>query len=703
MKTKKSLIILFVIFLMGNINIILNLNDFIYLGSSTFSDIPITHYPNLLYIQKTILQHQQVPLWSNLIFSGYPFAANPLSGLWYFPGWLALLFPLPAGINLTLLLHLLIGLYGMYYFLRSLNTSIIGSMIGSIGFVFSTKIYAHLGAGHLSLIYAISWTPWLLYFTSKFKLQKQGLRIGIVNGLFWGLILLADLRWSIPAFLVWCVLLADKRINLKELSKFVGTALSIGLLTSMTTWFPLLQYLNYSNRAGLSPNDQLIFSMSFLDFLNLFFPFFEGNAETRVYPGAVIIMLSILGLFLYKQNNHIRKWYVLLFISVIFSLGENIPGMRFIYELPGFSLLRVPSRFLFPFIIALSIISAMVIDIIHLEKVQYRLNRIVFLFPIFIFVVLFSFGSIILTKDISINLIWSIIIFSSSFIILLLLLSHSYKPFMLTTILFLILTIDLSFVNFSSLNFIPVKTVIYEKNDLISKLSNLKPNFRVYTPSYSISQEQGSFFGIHQVNGVDPLQLQRYVDFFGEASGVAVDKYSVTLPRFENGNPEKDNIGKCPNKDMLQELNTKYVISSFPLTDCDVGDYETISDQYVYEIGEKDHYLMLENCPEKELNYLIKKYSPNEVILDLESCGGNLKISEINYPGWQIFIDGQQSELESESLFRLMNISKGPHELRMVFRPKNVIISLIIQNLLWLSCAFYLFFSHRKPGYEIHS
>src|SRR5690606_33725366 len=105
-------------------------------------------------------------------------------------------------------------------------------------------------------------------------------------------------------------------------------ALSIGLLTSMTTWFPLLQYLNYSNRAGLSPNDQLIFSMSFLDFLNLFFPFFEGNAETRVYPGAVIIMLSILGLFLYKQNNHIRKWYVLLFISVIFSLGENIPGMR---------------------------------------------------------------------------------------------------------------------------------------------------------------------------------------------------------------------------------------------------------------------------------------------------------------------------------------------------------------------------------------
>ncbi|MBW6472293.1 MAG: hypothetical protein K0B14_04140 [Anaerolineaceae bacterium] len=696
MKSKKKLIILFIIFLIGNINILFNINDFIYLGSSQFSDIPITHYSNLLFIQKSIQENQQIPLWSNLIFSGYPFAANPLSGLWYFPGWLALLFPLPAGINITLLLHLLIGLFGMYFFLQSLNISENGSLLGSIAFVFSAKIYAHIGAGHLSLIYAISWTPWLLFLTNKYKSGGTPLNYNMLSGLFWGLILLADLRWSIPAFLIWSVLILEKKNNFLNQMKFIAISLGIGLLLSMTTWLPLIQFLSLSNRSGLSPNEQMIFSMSIVDFLNFSFPFFEGNAETRVYPGAVVVLLSILGVFLHKHNQHIRKWYVLALISLIFSFGENIPGMNLIYEIPGFSLTRVPARFLFPLLFALSIISAMVFDAISKSLNNYSFNRVFFLSPVVIFVILFSFGSFLLTKELTINFVWSIIVFSSGFLLIFLLQKNTHNPLFLAAILLVVLVIDLIFVNYSSLRFASSVEVNNNAPELMRKLTEISPNFRVYTPSYSVSQEQGAYWSIHQVNGVDPLQLQQYVNFFEQVSGISIDNYSVTLPPFGTGNPELDNYGICPDREKLQELNTIYVVSAFELLNCNLGTFEFISNQYVYEIGEEDNYLRFQDCPKSKNQYSIIKYSPNEIVLDIESCGGILQISEINYPGWKIFIDEQQVALNSKSLFRSVSVPEGQHELRMVFKPNIIFAGLVVQSLTWLFSVLYILFVHLK-------
>jgi hypothetical protein len=696
MKSKKQLIILFIIFLIGNINILLNINDFIYLGSSQYSDIPITHYSNLLFIQKSIQDHHQIPLWSNLIFSGYPFAANPLSGLWYFPGWLAMLFHLPAGINITLMLHLLIGLLGMYLFLLSLNISENGSILGSIAFVFSAKIYAHIGAGHLSLIYAISWTPWLLLSTNKYKSGGTPFKYNILSGFFWGLILLADLRWSIPAFLIWSILILEKKNNFLNQMKFIAISLGIGLFSSITTWLPLIQFLSLSNRSGLSPNEQMIFSMSLVDFLNLVFPFFEGNAETRVYPGAVVVLLSILGVFLHKHNQHIRKWYLLALISLILSFGENIPGMNLIYEIPGFSLMRVPSRFLFPLLIALSIISAMVFDAISKSLKNYSFNRVFFIFPVVIFVLLFSFGSFLMTKELTINFVWPIIVFSSGILLIFLLQKSVHIPIFLENGLFMILVIDLFFVNYSSLRFVSSVEVNNNSPELMRKLSETPANFRVYTPSYSVSQEQGAYWSIHQVNGVDPLQLKHYVNYFEQVSGISIDNYSVTLPPFENGNPEMDNYGICPNREKLQEINTLFIVSAFELLGCDLGISEFISNQYVYEIGKEDNYLRFQDCPKSENQYSIMKYSPNEIVLDIESCGGILQISEINYPGWKIFIDGQQVALDSKSLFRSVRVPEGQHELLMVFKPNIIFTGVVVQSLAWLFSIFYILFVHIK-------
>lgn len=129
--------------------------------SASYTDLLLTHYPNAVYLRRSIIEFQQIPLWSQLIYSGAPFAANPLSGLFYFPGWISLLFKLPEGLSFTLAIHAVLGSWGMYCFLKGEDVSEIGAITGGLIFGLTPKLAAHYGAGHVSLIYAICWTPWL--------------------------------------------------------------------------------------------------------------------------------------------------------------------------------------------------------------------------------------------------------------------------------------------------------------------------------------------------------------------------------------------------------------------------------------------------------------------------------------------------------------------------------------------------------------
>ncbi len=105
-KTQKFVALLVFLFILGLL--LPYVNQFAYPGQSSYSDVTISHYPNLLYLQRS-LASGRIPLWSNTILSGYPFAANPLSGMWYPPLWMALLFQGATGLNVVVALHLLLG------------------------------------------------------------------------------------------------------------------------------------------------------------------------------------------------------------------------------------------------------------------------------------------------------------------------------------------------------------------------------------------------------------------------------------------------------------------------------------------------------------------------------------------------------------------------------------------------------------------
>ncbi len=175
---------------------------------AAYSDLTITHYPNAIYLREALLTYRSLPLWSPTILSGYPFAANPLSGLWYPGGWLALVLPLPLGFNLLVGLHLLWGGVGLYLFLRAVGIKTPAALLAALAFESMPKVFAHYGAGHITLIYALSWTPWLLlasergyrsYGSSRFWWSARQ----VLPAVILALILLADVRWGAYAALLW--------------------------------------------------------------------------------------------------------------------------------------------------------------------------------------------------------------------------------------------------------------------------------------------------------------------------------------------------------------------------------------------------------------------------------------------------------------------------------------------------------------------
>jgi len=70
--------------------VVLDPAGWVFWRAGAFSDLWISHAPNLRFIREAIGAWHAIPLWNPLILSGMPLAADPLAGLWYPTGLLIL-------------------------------------------------------------------------------------------------------------------------------------------------------------------------------------------------------------------------------------------------------------------------------------------------------------------------------------------------------------------------------------------------------------------------------------------------------------------------------------------------------------------------------------------------------------------------------------------------------------------------------------
>jgi hypothetical protein len=252
----------------------------------------------------------------------------------------------------------------------------------------------------------------------------------------------------------------------------------------------------------------------------------------------------------------------------------------------------------------------------------------------------------------------------------------------------LLLVVELTWVNHSLLEHRQLTAIEAEKEALVSAISEGETGGRFFSPSYSLPQHIAAEHGLELADGVTPLQLRDYVQYMAEAAGFSGEAYSVTLPPFPTGDPS-DPWGFTPNSGDLGKLSVRTVLSAYPLDASSLEFVDNIDGVYVYEVAQARPRAWVEEesggwKAVKEL-----RWTPNRIEIEAEGPG-LLVLSEVQYPGWNVSIDGQGTHImTSDGIFRAVPLTEGMHNLVFEFQPLTVFIGLLctfaaIAGLIWL-------------------
>jgi hypothetical protein len=665
-------------------------------AQAAYSDLAISHYPNAVYLLRALAAWGTLPLWSPAILSGAPFAANPLSGLWYPPGWLALLLPLPLGFNLLVMAHLLWGGLGMYRLLRAGGLAHPAALLGGLAFEALPKLFAHYGAGHLSLVYAVAWTPWLFVCqVARFPFHDRRFTISFPPGAILAVIFLADPRWVFYAGALWWGYASAHSQKGQFLETFAGLLgqSALAALLAAPLALPLLEYTRLSTRAHLTAGEALAFSLPASRLLGLVFPDLGGNHEWTAYPGGLVLALAATAVLSPGSRPGWKFWAWAALAALLFSLGEQIPGLAWLAKLPGLDLLRVPPRALFISGLALAALAAHGCERVLAGGTGACLAR-----PGL--VALAGFGAALtagfwaLTGSLTLRFAWGALALLAGGLWVQAALRRTEqaalrwagRPASLVWVAgaFVLLLADLGGVGARSFTARPVDQVLAEGQAAARFLATRPGLFRVYSPSYSLPQHTAARYGLELADGVDPLQLEAYADYMEEASGVKRRGYSVTLPPFASGSPGADNRRARPDTALLGRLNVKYLVAEYELPVEGLALVARFGETRVYE-----NRLAMPRAwvsPQAPAHgpagptrpATIVAWAPNRVVVEAEGPGV-LALAELAYPGWRVEVDGQAGEMRIlEGLLRGVNIGPGRHRAVFLFRPRSLYAGLIL-------------------------
>jgi hypothetical protein len=137
-----------------------------------------------------------------------------------------------------------------------------------------------------------------------------------------------------------------------------------------------------------------------------------------------------------------------------------------------------------------------------------------------------------------------------------------------------------------------------------------------------------------------------------------------------------------PDLEILGKLNVKYLAAGFPLQSEGLKLVKTIGKTLIYENPAFQPRAWLAGAAVE-----IRDWSPDRIALVSEGAAGTLVLSEVAYPGWQVWVDDQPAEiLTVDGLLRGVNLDAGRHQVVFEFRPVRLYAGLALAVLGWLAC-----------------
>jgi hypothetical protein len=669
--------------------------------AAEYSDLVVAHWPSAELVRRSLAEFGEIPMWNPYVLGGTPFAADPLSGMYYPPLWLALILPAPLAFNLLFLAHLALAGVGAYRLARAEGCRPLGALLTGIAFGGLPKLAAHTAAGHLTLVLAVAWTPWLLQ-AARAAARSASVRGWALAGVLCGFIFLTDPRWSLPAGLAavayaflsrsgvaWTAPLREKFFHwTSRILLFAGFGIAVAGVLAL----PMALFVSLSTRAGLSAADGTVQSLPFLSLLGLVFGGTGGSAEWVVYPGAAVLFLALIALPALRKpdaeaRGNLLFWSLLFLVCLLLALGSNVPGLGAVGNaVPGWNLLRVPPRWMFLAGLALAMLAGRGLTALESDADEKGILRKTGF-------ALAAAGIMLAAAAVSAGwpaaLFWDGLIWGSLGVILFLCFSANGGGLLAGAAIVCLTVIDLALADSRMIDSRPLPDPAFNPAWSDPQLAAEADSARIYSPSASVPQLVAVRNGWRLLDGVNPLILRSTAALVSRAAGVQPSGYSVTLPAFASGDPRGDNRNAQPDLPLLRLLNVSAVAAAFEVPG--LSDPRTVGGIVLYGLPAAQPRAWiaasLETWDQPQAGGTVRlEYSAPNRLRWTAAGPGVLIAAEAAYPAWRATVDGTAAELKTAGgWWRAVELGAGEHTVEMTYDPILSEIGLAVTGLALLA------------------
>lgn len=639
------------------------------------ADVPSFVFP-MQNFAVNLIKNGKLPLWNPLILAGTPLLANFQSAPFSPTNFLYFIFDNLSAWSIQIILSHIFAAIFIFLLLRYWEVSKFAAILGGIIFSFSgfSLIWGEWNGHTLTTAFI----PLIVLLTDKW-LEEKKILIGIGLSFTLALQILSGYPQVVIYTYISLFLLLVVRF-FKNIRNILPFAISIcGLIFFIVLGFGL-SALQTLPGAELLKNSQRIVELHPYDWT--FLPMqkiitfiasdYFGNHATQNYwgpqdytsnegfVGIIGFILSSFALFSIKKKKEIGFTFLVIVISLILSFPTPVSIFLWKSGILGFNAASA-HRALVLFTFGVAILAAFGYDSLGVRfKSMYKYKILIFIIPSLL---LSGFGfyafkihqlvglkNLILPSVILLGC-WFIIFFAPKFKLVLMLLAVSELFYF-----------GWKFTPFSSRN------LIFPETPVLNFLEKQQKPFRVvadkvipinFLMNYRIETLEG-------YDAVYPKDISEYISKVNGNFGSfnSIRRYAII-----------DNYGS----DLLDLANVRYLV----IKKESASDYlKNPKFKFVFEDKSVDILENLKTYPrafilgdEKILNSKIEftKYETDNITLSVNSKnGGELVISNSFYPGWRVYVDDREEQLNKfDEVFQSVNISSGKHIVNFVYLPNS--------------------------------